>query len=121
MSTFENKLIPRSEAWKYSNTFGTNGDDFYAKLTMNDDGTIAKESYSKAYRKQQQKYKLQSSKEETRNNKKKEKNGEGCLAKILKAPFRLLWWLLKKLLGLLPVIITLGIINSDEKNSDKKK
>ena len=36
------------------------------------------------------------------------KDGDGCLVKILKSPFKLLWWVIKKILG----ILTLGLLSS---------
>ena len=45
-------------------------------------------------------------------NEKKEK--EGFLAKIIKAPFRLLWWLFKKALILLSFGLLAGILNSED-------
>lgn len=114
MSKFENILIDRADGWKYSNTFGTNGSDFHARVLVNDDGTIAEESFSKQYREQQQKGKKENRKKE----KKQQNNGqnnESFLAKILKAPFRILWWLIKKFFKALPYILTFGILHSDDK------
>lgn len=36
---------------------------------------------------------------------------EGCLTKLWKAPFRLLWWAVKKVFWMILSIITLGLIN----------
>ena len=36
---------------------------------------------------------------------------EGCLTKIIKAPFRILWWLIKFILKNALVILTFGLAN----------
>ena len=52
---------------------------------------------------------------------KKESNDkEGCLTKIIKAPFRFLWWLIKFIFKIALSILTLGLVNSWF-NGDKDK
>ena len=117
MGHFENIKIDRREGWKYQDTLG-NGDDFYARVYVDDKGKISKDSYSHEYNK-----KLEDE-DSKGNDEKPDKNGkgdkgnegkdekkEGCLAKILKAPFRLLWWLTKFILKNALVILTFGILN----------
>lgn len=85
---------------------------------MDDKGKISKDSYSHEYNK-----KLEDE-DSKGNDEKPDKNGkgdkgnegkdekkEGCLAKILKAPFRLLWWLPKFVFKNALVILTFGIVN----------
>lgn len=105
MGHYKNIKIDRSEGWKYSDTLGTNGDDYYARVYVDDEGNISKSSYSNEYNKKQGNDEKPNNK--GKGNKKKDKKNEGCLTKILKAPFRLLWWLLKKAL----VILTFGILS----------
>lgn len=117
MGHFENIKIDRREGWKYQDTLG-NGDDFYARVYVDDNGNISKDNYSREYNK-----KLEDE-DSKGNDEKPDKNGkgdkgnegkdekkEGCLAKILKAPFRLLWWLTKFILKNALVILTFGILN----------
>jgi ribosomal protein RSM22 (predicted rRNA methylase) len=105
MGHYEDIKIDRSEGWKYSHTHGTNGDDYHARVYVDDKGNITEDSFSKAY-----KDKINEGK---KSNKKKERKSsqtekESCLMKVLKAPFRLLWWLTKKVL----VILSLGMLDS---------
>ena len=117
MGHHENIRIDRSEGWKYQSTHG-NGDDYYADVYVDDNGKISKDTYSREYNK-----KLEDE-DSKGNDEKPDKNGkgdkgnegkdekkEGCLAKILKAPFRLLWWLTKFILKNALVILTFGILN----------
>ena len=117
MGHFEEFFIDRSEGWKYQTTLeNTNG--VRARVWVDDDGNISKDSYSREYNK-----KLEDE-DSKGNDEKPDKNGkgdkgnegkdekkEGCLAKILKAPFRLLWWLTKFILKNALVILTFGIAN----------
>ena len=118
MGHYENIKIDRSENWKYQTTLGTSFDDNYARVYVDDNGNISKDSYSREYNK-----KLEDE-DSKGNDEKPDKNGkgdkgnegkdekkEGCLAKILKAPFRLLWWLTKFILKNALVILTFGIVN----------
>lgn len=118
MGHYEDIQIDRREDWQYQSTHGTNGDDFYARVYVDDKGKISKDSYSREYNK-----KLEDE-DSKGNDEKPDKNGkgdkgnegkdekkEGCLAKILKAPFRLLWWLTKFILKNALVILTFGIVN----------
>lgn len=47
---------------------------------------------------------------------KREKSKDGCLIKLIKAPFRLLFWLIKKILIILSFGILSGLLNSDDNN-----
>lgn len=118
MGHYENIKIDRRENWKYQTTLGTNGDDNYARVYVDDNGIISKDSYSREYNK------ILEDEDSKGNDEKPDKNGkgdkgnegkdekkEGCLAKILKAPFRLLWWLTKFILKNALVILTFGIVN----------
>ena len=67
---------------------------------MDDNGEISKDSYSQEYNKKNG----NSDKPEKKDRKEK----EGCLTKLWKAPFRLLWWLTKKVL----IILSLGLLSS---------
>ena len=51
MGHYEDIQINRREGWKYQSTHGTNGDDYYAKVYVGDDGKITEDSYSLQYRK----------------------------------------------------------------------
>lgn len=115
MGHWKNVKIDRSEGWKYQTTLGTNGDDYSARVYIDDNGEISKESYSLKYReengmndKPEKKGKNKSSKEG--------KEKEGCLTKLWKAPFRMIWWLIKKLL----IIISLGMLSGWLNSSDDK-
>ncbi len=127
MGHFENIKIDRREGWKYQNTLG-NGDDFYARVYVDDNGNISKDNYSREYNKKLEDEDSKGNDEKPDKNgkgdKDNDKNGkgdkgnegkdetkEGCLAKILKAPFRLLWWLTKFILKNALVILTFGIVN----------
>lgn len=127
MGHFENIKIDRREGWKYQNTLG-NGDDFYARVYVDDNGNISKDNYSREYNKKLEDEDSKGNDEKPDKNgkgdKDNDKNGkgdkgnegkdetkEGCLAKILKAPFRLLWWLTKFILKNALVILTFGILN----------
>ena len=84
--------------------------EFKAKVTYNDDGSINEEStFSQSKLKKQNKVKEK---------KIKTKSGEdkdGCFTRILKAPFKLLWWLTKKIL----IVFSLGILGSWLNSDDK--
>ena len=118
MGHYENIKIDRRENWKYQTTLGTSFDDNYARVYVDDNGNISKDSYSREYNKKRE------DEDSKGNDEKPDKNGkgdkgnegkdekkEGCLAKILKAPFRLLWWLTKFILKNALVILTFGIVN----------
>ena len=83
-----------------------------ALVYYNDDGSIDE---SMTYRRENKEKEKEKKKEKKKEKNKREKNNkEGCLAKIIKAPFRLLWWLVKQCL----VIVSLGMLN--EWLNDKK-
>ena len=117
MGHWEEFKIDSSEAWKYE-TILDSGADMKARVYIDDKGNISDQSYSVRYRekddindKPEKKDKNKSSKE------KKSKEGkekDGCLKKLLKAPFRLLWWLIKKVLVILSLGILSGVLNSDD-------
>lgn len=105
MANFKWINISRRDGWKYSAT-SNSGEDYKARIFVNDDGSVDGASYSNQYKKEMKK-----SKKEARKSGEKK---EGCLMKIIKAPFRLLWWIFKTFL----VIITCGLLKSyleDEK------
>ena len=97
-------------------------------MYVDDNGNISKDSYSREYNKKLEDEDSKGNDEKPDKNgkgdKDNDKNGkgdkgnegkdekkEGCLAKILKAPFRLLWWLTKFILKNALVILTFGILN----------
>ena len=51
MGHYEDIKIDRSEGWKYQSTHGTNGDDYHARVYVDDKGKISKDSYSREYNK----------------------------------------------------------------------
>lgn len=110
MAHYEDIKIPRSEGWKFSNTVGTSGDDFYARVLINDKGEIDESSYSESYQRRmnppQVTEKVIHIKETTKK--------EGCIKKIIKAPFRLLWWIIKQVL----IIVSVGML-ADWLNDNK--
>jgi hypothetical protein len=128
MGHFEDIKIDRSEGWKYSSTHGTNGDDYHARVYVDDKGEISKDSYSREYNDKNGNNEKPEKPDKKGNDKKgNDKNGKGkvekekesWLKKILLAPFRLLWWIIKKLLKLLCGvvklilgIVTLGMLDS---------
>lgn len=123
MGHFEDIKIDRSEGWKYKSTGGTNGDDYHARVYVDDKGEISKDSYSREYNDKNgnnEKPEKPDKKGNDKNGKGKvEKEKESWLKKILLAPFRLLWWIIKMLLKLLwgvvkliLGIVTLGMLDS---------
>ena len=114
------KDVPISEdEFRHNNHYKNSsegGGKFYAKMYFNDDGSLnEKLTYSKSYYK-----KLHPDKPE-KNKEKKEKTTEvkkkeGCLKKILLAPFRLIWWLLKMILKLIGLSFLLSLLGQDENN-----
>ena len=125
MGHFEDIEIDRREGWKYKSTGGTNDDDYHARVYVDDDGNISKDSYSREYNdknsgndKPQKADKKGNAKKE--NEKGKDgKTKESWVKKILMAPLRFLWWLIKQLLkvlwGLVKMIlgiVTLGMLDS---------
>lgn len=113
MGHYEDIKIDRSESWKYQSTHGTNGEDFHAKVYVDDKGEISKDSYSQEYNEKNG----NSDKPDKKGKDKKGKSGKGSgkkesfLMKVIKAPFRLLWWLIKFILKNALVILTFGIAN----------
>ncbi len=113
MGHYENIKIDRKDGWKFSNTHGTNGSDYYAKVYVDDKGEISKESFSREYNGKEGKVKEKKVKVKEKKVRDKFNRGEkkgGFLKKIFKA----LWWLTKKLFRLFRYLLTLGIIHSDE-------
>jgi len=105
--------VSSEESKKFANVSGTDpAKGFDVKVFYNADGSINEEkTYTGAYR---EKLKESRSQDEPKNNKKapKENNDkEGCLTKIIKAPFRFLWWLVKFIFKNALVILTLGLAN----------
>ena len=52
MGHYKDIKIDRSEGWKYQTTVGTNGDDYQARVYVDDKGEIFKDSYSREYNKE---------------------------------------------------------------------
>jgi len=50
MGHYEDIKIDRKDGWKFQSTHGTNGEDYYAKVYVDDNGEISKESYSREYK-----------------------------------------------------------------------
>ncbi len=114
-----------SGKYKYSSYRGQ--EEYFVKIWYNDDGSINEEyTYIEPYlakkRKQEEDQNVEDKtdkktkkKKEKKNkkNKKSESNSDedGCLTKILKAPFKGIWWLIKKILLFILSIVTLGLIN----------
>lgn len=106
--------INQHDLWKYSNAYlkaGENGGAF-ARIHYHEDGSINEEwTYSKTYRDELHgKDNIDNTEKESDSSETTEK--EGCLMKMIKAPFKwllqALWWLTKKILG----ILTLGLLSS---------
>ena len=124
MGHFEDIKIDRSEGWKYKSTGGTNGDDYHARVYMDDKGEISKDSYSREYNDKNGNNdkpgkKGKDKKGKDKSSKGSENKNESWLKKILLAPFRFLWWIIKMLLKLLwgvvkliLGIVTLGMLDS---------
>ena len=94
-----------------------------ALVYYNDDGTINEEyTYSDQWKRKNKlcQYSEENNKKKEEDNKEKAKEGktskkkEGCLTKLWKAPFRLLWWLIKKALVILSLGLLSGFLNSDD-------
>lgn len=122
------KDVPISEEeFRHNNHYKNSsegGGKFYAKMYYNDDGSLNEElTYSKSYYKELHPENSGKNKEEkvTKGKKKKEKTKdgkkEGCLKKILLAPFRLIWWLLKMILKLIGLSFILSLMGQDESNN----
>ena len=103
MGHYEDIKIDRSEGWKYKSTLDNCSDGYRARVYVDNNGEISKDSYSKEFNKKNDKTEKTEKKE-----KKDRKEKEGCLTKLWKAPFRLLWWLTKKVL----IILSLGLLSS---------
>lgn len=116
MGHYEEINIDRSEGWKYQTTLDNSTDGYRAKVYVDDNGEISKDSYSREYNEKNGK----GDKGKDAKGKGKESKGskgsagkekEGCLIKIIKAPFRFLWWLIKFIFKNALVILTFGIAN----------
>jgi hypothetical protein len=102
--------IDAHDVWKYQST-QTYAEGRSADVYYKDDGSLDEDltysNYYKSKRQGEEKKATISSSEAThvmddnssRKKKKKNKNkkdsNDGCLGKILKAPFKLLWWIIK--------------------------
>ena len=109
--------VKRNEsAGKYSSTLDPgSGDTVQAYVYYNSDGTIdEKKTYTDYYYKQLHKDDDDESKDKKDKKAKSSKEKEGCLTKLWKAPFRLLWWLVKKALIILSLGILSGLLNGDD-------
>ena len=94
------------------------GDTVRAYVYYNSDGTIdEKKTYTDYYYRQLHKddedIDNEDKDDEDEDNENKNKK-EGCLTKLWKAPFRLLWWLVKKALVILSLGVLSGLLNSDD-------
>ena len=106
--------VSSEESKKYANVSGTDpAKGFDVKVTYNADGSINEErTYSEGYREQLKKERGQDKpKKEKKKAPKDNSDKEGCLTKIIKAPFRFLWWLIKFILKNALVILTFGLAN----------
>lgn len=106
--------VSSEESKKYANVSGTDpAKGFDVKVTYNADGSInEKRTYSEGYREQLKKERGQDKpKKEKKKAPKDNSDKEGCLTKIIKAPFRFLWWLIKFILKNALVILTFGLAN----------
>ncbi|MBR6456863.1 MAG: hypothetical protein IKS72_08090, partial [Prevotella sp.] len=83
-----------------------------ARMYINDNGEI--EGYTEEYLKKLELDKKSEKKEKKSKVNKSGKKKDGCLSKCLKAPFKLLWWIIKNVL----IIVSLGML-SDYLNSEK--
>ncbi len=124
MGHYEEINIDRSEGWKYQTTLDNSTDGYRAKVYVDDNGEISKDSYSREYNNKNGK--ADKGKEaKGKGNKNKGSKGsvgkekEGCLTKIIKAPFRFLWWLIKLIFKNALVILTFGIANGWFDKDDK--
>lgn len=90
--------------YRYTSRSGAGVDtEYMAKVMYNNDGSIDENStFSQSKLKKQDKVKEKKVKTNSGEDK------DGCLSKILKAPFKLLWWLLKKIL----IVVSLGMLGS---------
>ena len=97
--------INPEDCWKYNCPYHTTADVFYKS-----DGSVDEErTYTKTYLKR-----IHKNDKASKNKKKSSKDKEGCLTKLWKAPFRLLWWILKKALLLLSFGLLANLLNSEE-------
>ena len=94
--------INPSDAWKYANVFHGAGDKWEAEVVTDSNGNVTDHTYSQSYLKQQRKQ----AKAETKKEKKVTSNKESCFKKLIKAPFKILWWIIKKVL----IIVTFGAL-----------
>lgn len=94
---------------KYAYASHKAGEDggYFAKVFTDKDGNIEKGSYSSSYQKSLEE-KEKKEKKEMKTSSSNSENKDGCLMKIIKAPFKFLWWILKQILG----VLTLGLISS---------
>jgi len=120
MGYYKNIPISSDEVSKYSNV-SLSSEGLHAKVYILDDGTIDENSYSRSYlekikEKEEKKIKEVIDKE-LKKARKSEKtiSNDGCLMKIVKAPFRFLWWLIKKTFVILSLGLLSGVLNSDKK------
>ncbi len=111
MGHFEEFFIDRSEGWKYQTTL-ENADGVRAKVWVDDDGNISKDSYSREYNKKNSSSDKPRKEKKNRDGKssKGSEKKESFLKKVIKAPFRFLWWLIKFLLKNSLNILTFGIL-----------
>lgn len=114
MSKFENEPISRSEAYKY-NSVSYRGNDVTARVLYNDDGSInEKSTYSKRYYEE-----LHPNPEKNKSNNSKSSKKQGnCLVKIIKLPFQVLWWIVKKILSIFGLAFIVSLFTGNSSNDD---
>lgn len=110
MSHYEEIKIGRHEMGNYSNVIEKgSGENVYARVLINDDGSIDQSSYS-SFSKQKQ----ETTKESKVSKKSKSSDDDDTLWKIIVFPFKLIWWLIKAILWVLKIlliIVTFGAAN----------
>ena len=106
-----------SEWAKYANHLSSSDSDRVTVYYKSDGSIDEDKTYTSTYRNKLAEQRGQQT-QDTKSKGKTEEKKEGCLMKIIKAPFRLIWWLLKFILKTVLTILTLGLI-SNFLNKDK--
>lgn len=117
---YENVPISYGEQSKYQDvTYGTNdGRGPYgvrARIWYKADGSIdEKSTYSKEYYN-----KLHPNPEKNKSNNSKSSKKQGnCLVKIIKLPFQVLWWIVKKILSIFGLAFIVSLFTGNSSNDD---
>lgn len=106
-----------SEWAKYANHLSSSDSDRVTVYYKSDGSIDEEKTYTSTYRNELAEQRGQQT-QDTKSKGKTEEKKESCLMKIIKAPFRLIWWLLKFILKTVLTILTLGLI-SNFLNKDK--